>query len=430
MRASFLRVLGTSVGVTALGAASHVLLARLLEPERRGLLAAAMLGTALIAAAAQLGLAPAWVVAMRHAPPPRPGRWLLGSVAAVAGAALAGVLAWWLQAGAAMAAVGLPLVAAVTAGHALHMHLCGLAQVEDRMRLQSRLRAVAAVGVLAALLGAVIAAPADFGPPQAAAAYVLAYAAALGLAVAHRRVLLPPAADRPAPAAAFHWREPLRQSLHTHLTTLLGLLSVNLDKLWLAGQGGTAQLGLYTVAFTASRLIGAVQESAAATLFARHAGRAGADAASLAQLSDDVARAFRRTFWPMLAAAGIAGGAVIALPVVETVFGPAYRDARGPLALLLAECVLGQGSWLLAQRFTGTGRTGLVALRQAVALVPVVAALPALGHLVGPVATDLALVMLGGSALRLGVTVALLHRHAGLPAARLLPGTTNPGSPR
>lgn len=405
---SFLLSLGTSVGMAGTGFATSVLLARLLEPAARGELAALMLAGMLAAGSAQLGLGPAFVYAhRRHRLPPGLRR---AGLAAVALAALLIGLAWQQAQFGAGRWSGTPLLVLLALVQALHLHACALAQRHDGLRLFNLLRGLPTLTTAALLAGLALAGRLD----PAAAALATTTGFALAVAVALRRDAdLPHGSDPDAAQDDPPWRlaSHLRYSLHYHLTVLLGMLSTNVDKLWLSWSGQAQALGLYTVAYATSRLIGLVQEAASGALFSRHAGR------DEARMNEAVARVFRMTFHPLLLLCALLSLAALALWV--PVFGTAYAGARGAFMLLLLECVVGGASWQLAQRFAASGQTGTVAARQILALLPLLALLPWIGRH-DPV-LELAGATLLSSLLRLALTLGFLRHRAGLRLATLLP---------
>lgn len=406
----FLLSLGTSVGMAGLGFVTNVVLARVLAPDARGALAAVLLAAALIAGAAQLGLGPAFVYTVRSTAVPRPGR--LAGLGAGVIAGLAALLGWgWHEVQFAGQAVAPPLALLVgcCTAQALHLYVSSLSQAQDGLHLFNRLRMVPTTLVFMGAVGTALAGVLQ--PDAATLLYTVGFSAA-ALLYLFSPAPIPAAADKPE--ATFHWPHHLRYSLQYHTTVLLGMLSTNIDKLYLSFSAPAASLGVYTVAYATSRLINVVQEAASNALFSRYAGRHSSDSG---EMSDGVARVFRMTFYPMLLACGLI--ALVAYPLFGRVFGPAYQAGWLPFAVLLFECVIGGASWLLAQRFAAAGLTATVAARQVISLIPVVLALPLLRaeHL----AVDMALAMLLSSTVRLLVTLHFLHRRAGLPPSRLRP---------
>lgn len=405
---SFLLSLGTSVGMAGTGFATSVLLARLLEPAARGDLAALMLAGMLAAGSAQFGLGPAFVYAhRRHRLPPGLRR---AGLATVALAALLIGLAWqqaqfgtgrWSSA---------PLLVLLALVQALHLHACALAQRYDGLRLFNLLRGLPTLVTAVLLAGLALLGWLD--PAAAALATIVGFALTVAVALRRDGDLPRDGGDGAQNDPPWQLTSHLRYSLQYHMTVLLGMLSTNVDKLWLSWSGQTQALGLYTVAYATSRLIGLVQEAASSALFSRHAGR------DEAHMNEAVARVFRMTFYPLLLLCALLSLAALALWV--PVFGPAYAGARGAFMLLLIECVIGGASWQLAQRFAASGQTGTVVVRQIFALLPLLALLPWIGRHHDPV-LELAGATLLSSLLRLALTLGFLRHRAGLRLATLLP---------
>ena len=211
--------------------------------------------------------------------------------------------------------------------------------------------------------------------------------------------------------ATLSWSNMLGYGVKHHGTVLLGILLVNFDKLVLLKMGTIVEYGFYALAFTTSRLIGAVQEATSTALYARHAGK------DVQQLSQNVNHAFRITFFPMLALAGI--GALISPWLIPLVYGKAFASMTIPFAILLFECVIAGASWTLAQRFNAGGRPGLVFFRQFISVIPVFAALPFLPH--ENIHIYLSCLMLIGAILRLVVTLGIYPFVLEEPMPRMLP---------
>jgi antigen flippase len=182
-----------------------------------------------------------------------------------------------------------------------------------------------------------------------------------------------------------------------HGTVVLGLLLVNFDKITLLHIGTIIEYGFYALAFTTSRLIGAVQEAVSTALYSRFAGK------DINELSHNVRVAFRLTFAPMLAMAAI--GAMLSPWLIVWVYGESFASTTIPFAVLLFECVISGASWTLAQRFNAGGRPGLVFVRQFISVLPVFMALPFLPE--QNIHVYLSVLMLLGAILRLSVTLGI-----------------------
>lgn len=193
------------------------------------------------------------------------------------------------------------------------------------------------------------------------------------------------------------WGGMLQYGASHHGTVLLSLFLVNFDKIALLNIGTIVEYGFYALAFTTSRLIGAVQEAISTALYSRFAGK------DVNVLSHNVRVAFRVTFVPMLLLAAL--GAALSPWLITWVYGEAFASMTIPFAILLFECVITGASWTLAQRFNAGGRPGLVFVRQFISVVPVFIALPFLPR--QDIHIYLSLLMLFGAVLRLTVTLGL-----------------------
>jgi O-antigen/teichoic acid export membrane protein len=189
----------------------------------------------------------------------------------------------------------------------------------------------------------------------------------------------------------------LRYGVSHHGTVVLGLLLVNFDKVALLNIGTIVEYGFYALAFTTSRLIGALQEAVSTALYSRFAGK------DVDELSHHVRVAFRLTFVPMLTLAAF--GALLSPWLIVWVYGDSFAPTVIPFAVLLFECVIAGASWTLAQRFNAGGRPGLVFMRQFISVLPVFMALPFLPT--ENIHVYLSLLMLVGAVLRLSVTMAI-----------------------
>ncbi|HSI44017.1 MAG TPA: hypothetical protein VK949_06700 [Methylotenera sp.] len=207
------------------------------------------------------------------------------------------------------------------------------------------------------------------------------------------------------------WGGMLGYGVKHHGTVLLGILLVNFDKLALLNMGTIIEYGYYALAFTTSRLIGAVQEATSTALYARFAGK------DVRQLSTNVNNAFRLTFVPMLLLAAI--GAALSPWLIPLVYGKAFASMTIPFSILLFECVISGASWTLAQRFNAGGRPGLVFFRQFISVIPVFIALPFLPH--ENIHIYLSGLMLLGGILRLSVTLGIYPFVLKEPVPQILP---------
>jgi O-antigen/teichoic acid export membrane protein len=391
---AFGKTLMTTVGITAISFISSVLTARMLGPEGRGLLSAALMIGTLAAGTAQLGLATSYVY---HAGAARRVSYMplmLGSLLLVA--AVAAGLGWL---GGQMRSdpqlqQALPWIMALAAFMGTQNYFFLLAQLDSSLKFFNGMRLSLVAGNLLLLLPLLL----MYHTVHFMTLLYTQLAVVVGLTAAgmwwalRHRVWQVRTPVEPASL-----RQVLGYGLHQHGTVLLSLLLLNFDKVILLNRGDIEEYGYYALAFTTSRLIGAVQEAVAVTLYARFAGR------DLQQLGDKVRTAFRLTFAPLLLLAVI--GAALSPWLIVLVYGQKFAAMALPFSILLFECVCGGASWTLAQRFTAGGRPGLVLVRQLISVVPVFIAMPFLPAQNAYV--YLALLMLLGALLRLIVTLCM-----------------------
>jgi O-antigen/teichoic acid export membrane protein len=390
------RTVLTTIAITGVGFIASVITARVLGPEGRGLLSAALLICTLSAGIAQMGLANSFVYHRGARREFDYVRLLWCSVVVVPIVAVLLALAGVHLTAHPRIEQGVALILGAAAFTAIYSYLNTLAMLRADLLFYNVLRSSFVFGNLAVLLLAVLALGRDvqFEHILALQLVVLAALTVLGLVWAARRAVT---AAQPEASAQAGMKEILSYGLHHHGTVVLGLLLIHIDKVVLLARGSMAEFGLYAVAFATSRLIGAVQDAVSTALYA---GLAGTDVAAM---SAKIGTAFRATFVPMLVVAAI--GAALAPWLVQLVYGSEFAAMSAPFAVLLFECVIGGASWTLAQRFNAAGRPGIVFLRQSVSVLPVLVALPFLPQSTLPLC--LSLLMLCGAILRLVATIVL-----------------------
>jgi O-antigen/teichoic acid export membrane protein len=203
----------------------------------------------------------------------------------------------------------------------------------------------------------------------------------------------------------------LSLGLRYHLTVMLGMAAVNIDKIYLFLYSANSNFGLYSVAFTTSRLIGALQETISTALFSRFAGK------KEENITETVLFIFRISFTPLIVLS--LGLGLVSNELIVLIFGNEFSGASTAFSILLLESVIGGASWMLAQQFNATGQPGVVLIRQAVSLLPIVVALPFLP-------TDninewLAALLLISSTTRLLATLAFFKIRLNIPFPSVFP---------
>jgi O-antigen/teichoic acid export membrane protein len=385
----------TTIAITAIGFITSVITARVLGPEGRGLLSGALLIATLAANVSLFGLANSFIY---HKGAGRPFNYRVFMSAS---------LIFIVMLSVAISFIGLQitdetqlhdqvvLILCVTAVTAAQGYFYALSQLHNELRFFNLMRVLLVVGNLAFLLILLaVYEVVDFRLILITQLLVTAGIALLGIAWAKKHKVWEGADSNNPPA---NLKGILGYGVSHHGTVALGLLLVNFDKITLLHMGTIVEYGFYALAFTTSRLIGAVQEAVSTALYSRFAGK------DVDQLSHHVRVAFRMTFLPMLLLAGI--GAILSPWLVVLAYGDSFAPVIIPFAVLLFECVISGASWTLAQRFNAGGRPGLVFVRQFISVLPVFMALPFLPE--QNIHVYLSLLMLVGAILRLSVTLGI-----------------------
>lgn len=392
---AFGMTLMTTMGMTVVGFMSSVINARMLGPEGRGLLSAAIMICSIAASVAQCGMGSSYVYHFGAARRFSYLRLFLFSLVSICIFATA------------MAAAGLQLshapalhrfmwlILAFTAFMASQTYIFSLTQLHSDLHFFNILRFTQVFGNLVLMLPLVLLFKVvSFEQVLFTQFLMLIIVTALGLWWARKHLIWQLKAEVQAPVRPWFV---IRYGLHQQGIGLLSIFLLNFDKLFLLNRGTIKEYGYYTLAFSTSRLIGAVQDSFSVALFARFAGR------DEQELRQAVHNAFRVTFLPLLAVAAVL--AAVSPWALSAVYGKSFADMALPFAILLFECVIGGASWTLAQRFNAAGQPGLVLARQLISVVPVLIAIPFLPR--ENTYVFLALLMLCGACLRLITTIVL-----------------------
>lgn len=389
------RTLMTTVAVTAIGFITSVITARVLGPEGRGLLSGALMIATLAANISLFGLANSFIY---YKGAGRPFNYKLFMVASLLFVAAFSVVLGFLGlqiTGEKRLHDQLVLILCMTSITAAQGYFYALSQLHDGLRFFNLMRFLLVIGNLILLLVLLLVYDViDFKYILITQMLVSAGLTLLGIAWAKKNKVWDGVASTAQPAT---WKDMLGYGISHHGTVVLGLMLVNFDKITLLHIGTIIEYGFYALAFTTSRLIGAVQEAVSTALYSRFAGK------DINELSHNVRVAFRLTFAPMLVMAAI--GAMLSPWLIVWVYGESFASTTIPFAVLLFECVISGASWTLAQRFNAGGRPGLVFVRQFISVLPIFMALPFLPE--QNIHVYLSVLMLLGAILRLSVTLGI-----------------------
>lgn len=137
---------------------------------------------------------------------------------------------------------------------------------------------------------------------------------------------------------------------------LLGTVSDKLDQALIIAFLSPAQMGLYVVALSLSRMLNIFQSSIVSVLFPKMAGM---DNGVIGPMTLKVARI---SFGCSILAALVLMAA--GSPVLQLLYGKEYLGSVGVYRILLLEVVLHGTIWILAQAFMSVGRPGVITLQQ------------------------------------------------------------------
>lgn len=191
---------------------------------------------------------------------------------------------------------------------------------------------------------------------------------------------------------------------------LLGSLYTQADKIIIISLLSPRDFGLYTVLFSLSRIFNAVQNAISEVIFPKVTGKAPG------VIIATVSRAFRTSMLIM---------SVILIPslfigkyLIGLLFGSQFLAESSTFYILSLECIIGGGSWILASSFNAIGRPGMVLIRQIIAIIITVSLFFVMAPLFG--LTGVALALLAGGIVRLGITLLQISRVFDVPLGSVL----------
>jgi O-antigen/teichoic acid export membrane protein len=395
-------------GAFGLNAVTGILTARALHPDGRGHLAAMVIWPTLLAGLTTFGLPSALVYHLRR-DPQRASRLLGWSLLlCVVGSFLGTAVAWyviplWLQQqphDIIVAAQFYLLTTCVTA-----VTLLGRAAWEARGQF-ARSNVSQVITPIVVIIG--LSVQMAFGvltPISAAACYLLG-----GIPALTWILISVTRSFRPTLESG---REVSHQLLHyggrSYGIDLAGTLASYVDQALVVGLLSPASMGIYVVAMSLSRVLGAVHSVVASIVFPKVVGLEHGD------LTRAVARSARMA---MLASGAMGAVLLITGPwLLRWVYGPSFAAATTILPILLVEMIVSGLSFIFVQGFLAAGRPGTATMIQ---LVTVAASIPIFLLLVPAFGIiGAACAMLIASTMRLALTMGLYKPILGVPAPRL-----------
>ncbi|MBD2843957.1 oligosaccharide flippase family protein [Paenibacillus sp. IB182496] len=138
---------------------------------------------------------------------------------------------------------------------------------------------------------------------------------------------------------------------------IAGTLSLHLDQIIVVGMLSPANLGLYVIALSLSRMLSMIQSSINLVLFPKASALNGKDAVQLT---------IRIWKCSLITTGLLAAFLAVAAPIVlHLLYGPAYMPAVPVFRILLLQVMVTSSAWGLSQAFMATGRPGTLTLIQA-----------------------------------------------------------------
>ncbi len=345
--------------IQGLNAGTGILTARLLLPAGRGQLAAITLWSSFLAGLTTFGLPSALIYYIRNRPK-QTGELLVNGLAMSTllsiAAALVGVLSMphWLHQYPLWAIRSAQWFLLVTPLCSTAFLLRGALEASGSFKMSNMAQLLNPGVTLAILLG--LLAVHRFTTFTAALAYILAAFPVFGLLAWQGRHLF---AGGPRPSVAGS-RLLLSYGIRSYGIDLLGTLALQVDQVLVVSFLTPADLGLYVVVLSLSRMLNVFQLSVVMVLFPKAAGRSTEEAVAM------TGRAARMSL--LLTGMCALGVAVIGPVLLRLFYGRAYARSALSLRILLAEVTISGCVFVLAQAFMALGRPGTVTLLQAVGL--------------------------------------------------------------
>lgn len=231
-------------------------------------------------------------------------------------------------------------------------------QVRGEYKQYNRLRFLVPLSTLVLLAGMIV--TGTMNPYTSAVAYLAPsvpfYIGTTIRLIRHYRVVLKDALQS--------FRRLFAYGIGSYGNDLMGNVSYYIDQIVIIGLLNPAELGLYTVAVSLSRIVNVFSTSIIVVLFPKASGLPEEEVVAL------TFRVFRISTSIAFAAAIVI---MIGAPLVFTMlYGAEFKEALGVFRLLLLEVSLSGGTMVLAQSFMALGKPKIVTILQGLGLLLVI----------------------------------------------------------
>jgi O-antigen/teichoic acid export membrane protein len=349
----------SNLGILALSVGPAIFAARMLGPDGRGALAAAMVWASLAATVAQVGLPQALTYSAAAGGATPAALFSMALWAAVMQGAALALVSWMIEPAVASMAPqyvrGLRFAAFVVPFTLVSTHCAAVLQGLRRTGPWNTSRVIAAAAYPAALLSAIVSRSRDID--DVLFRIVIATACAAALVVAGVACMV----TRPGRVAMTTWGQVLSYGIRVSWGNIAWLVNARLDQLVLGLMMPFAALGNYAVAASMATSLMPIPAAFASTTFARVP----------AMVAAERRHAIGSAAWRAVALTGLAAVLLAgASPwLVPFVFGQAFSAAVIPAVLLLGGTVVLGLNYVLSDALRGLNRPARVAAIETAAVV-------------------------------------------------------------
>lgn len=347
------------VAIQALNVFTGIMTARMLMPAGRGELAAMTLWSALLAGLTTFGLPTAMIYHIRRSPERIAdltwnSLFLSGLISTLTTLVGIVMMPHWLHQYPHWAIAAAQWFLIITPVAAITYILRATSEASQNFSSSNISQVLNPAAVLTILVSLYLFH--HFNTLTAACAYIVAALPPIGLLAWRTRGLL----EGPRKLSLQTQKLLLSYGIRSYGIDLIGTLALQVDQVLVVSFLHPAELGIYVVMLSLSRVLNVFQASVVAVLFPKATGLP--METTLAMTSRAVRMSSAITF---LAATALG---VIGPILLRIFYGRAYTSSIGTLRILLVEVVLSGATLVLAQAFMALGRPGFVTSMQGLGL--------------------------------------------------------------